>query len=173
MSKDFKIVQFGPSGAGKTAIIQQLIDGKIDEKSQPTVGAGLFKRSLTADGEDINLQIWDIAGQERFRSLSTIYFRSSSGGLLVYDVTNRESFKELTSWLDEFKSNACPNAPIVLIGNKSDLADDRQVEKAEADAFAQKYGLTHIEVSAKNGTNVKEAFEEIIREVKKQTVSEN
>lgn len=169
-TNSFKVVVVGSSGVGKTAVVRQLIDGKFSEEGQPTIGVEFKTYSLTADGDNIKLQIWDTAGQERFRSVSKAYFRNAVGAVLVYDLTNRSSFEELNTWLNDLNSLAAPNACIVLIGNKADLTDERQIEEAEADAFAQRYGLTRLETSAKDGTGVKEAFarlgEGIIRKEK-------
>ena len=169
-TNSFKVVVVGSSGVGKTAVVRQLIDGKFNEEGQPTIGVEFKTYSLTADGDNIKLQIWDTAGQERFRSVSKAYFRNAVGAILVYDITNRASFEELNTWLNDLNSLAAPNACIVLIGNKSDLTDERQIDEAEADAFAQRYGLTRLETSAKDGTGVKEAFarlgEGIIRKEK-------
>ena len=169
-TNSFKVVVVGSSGVGKTAVVRQLIDGKFTEEGQPTIGVEFKTYSLTADGDNIKLQIWDTAGQERFRSVSKAYFRNAVGAILVYDITNRSSFEELNNWLNDLNSLAAPNACIVLIGNKSDLTEERQIDEAEADAFAQRYGLTRLETSAKDGTGVKEAFarlgEGIIRKEK-------
>ena len=170
-TNSFKVVVVGSSGVGKTAVVRQLIDGKFNEEGQPTIGVEFKTYSLTADGDNIKLQIWDTAGQERFRSVSKAYFRNAVGAILVYDITNRASFEELNAWINDLNTLAAPNASIVLIGNKSDLTDERQVGKEEADAFAENHGLVNIEISSKDGTNIELVFqalaEGIVRNVRK------
>ena len=158
ISNAFKVVVVGSSGVGKTAVVRQLIDGKFNEEGQPTIGVEFKTHSLTADGENIKLQIWDTAGQERFRAVSKAYFRNAVGAILVFDVTNRQSFEDLTNWHNDLTQLAQPNAFIVLVCNKCDLKDERQITEEEADAFAQRHNLIRIETSAKDGTNIKDAF---------------
>lgn len=167
----FKIVVVGSSGVGKTSIVRQLIDGRFQEEGQPTIGVEFKTYSLTAEGEAVKLQIWDTAGQERFRSVSKAYFRNALGAILVYDITSRQSFDDLSAWISDFQTLASPNAPVVLIGNKNDMVDDRQIEESEADEFAKRYNLTRLETSAKTGDHVAEAFarlgQDVLREYKK------
>jgi len=170
IASTFKVVVVGSSGVGKTAVVRQLVDGKFTEEGQPTIGVEFKTYSLLADGENIKLQIWDTAGQERFRSVSKAYFRNSTGAILVFDVTNRQSFEDLNHWHNDLTQLAQPNAYIVLVCNKCDLKDERQISEDEAEQFAQRHGLVRIETSAKEGTNIKEAFarlgEGIIRKEK-------
>jgi small GTP-binding protein len=154
----YKIVVVGASGVGKTALVQQLTDGSFSPQVQSTVGVE-FKSWPIKDSEShIKLNIWDTAGQERFRSVSRAYFRNAVGALLVYGLDDEESFGELDSWLNDLHQFATPNAVILLIGNKSDLAEARQVTQSQAVAFSERHGLEYLETSAKSGDNVTEAF---------------
>lgn len=166
----YKVVVVGSSGVGKTAIVQHLINGSFKEEGQPTIGVEFKSYSLQTDGESIKLQIWDTAGQERFRSVSKAYFRNALGAILVFDLTNRQSFDDLNVWFNDLRQLCAPNAYIILIGNKVDLEDDRQIVESEANAFAQRYDLVYLETSAKKGNNIAEAFvrlgKEIYRKVK-------
>jgi small GTP-binding protein len=156
--KACKIVIVGASGVGKTALLQQLTDGSFSPQVQSTVGVE-FKSWLINDGDgQIKLNIWDTAGQERFRSVAKAYFRGAVGALLVYAVDDEETFSELDSWLNDLHQFATPNMVILLIGNKSDLNDARQVTQSQAVTFSERHGLEYLETSAKSGDNVTEAF---------------
>mmetsp|Transcript_34465 Transcript_34465/g.109710 ORF Transcript_34465/g.109710 Transcript_34465/m.109710 type:complete len:162 (-) Transcript_34465:542-1027(-) len=113
---------------------------------------------ITLDGKQIKLQIWDTAGQESFRSITRSYYRGAAGALLVYDITRRETFNHLTSWLDDARTHSNSNMTIMLIGNKSDLEPRRAVTYEEGSAFAQEHGLIFLETSAKTAANVEDAF---------------
>ena len=113
---------------------------------------------VTIEGKPVKLQVWDTAGQESFRSITRSYYRGAAGALLVYDVTRRETFEHLQTWLDDCKENSNMNLSILLIGNKTDLADKREVPEEEGRRFAEKNGLLFIETSAKTALNVDDAF---------------
>ena len=155
---NYKIVVVGASGVGKTSIVQRLVDGTYSEEGQSTVGVEFKTYTVTTDSETAKFSIWDTAGQERFRSVSKAYFRGASGAVLCYSIDNQSSFAELDSWLNDLQSLAAPNAAILMIGNKADLANERQVTQEEAKDFAQRHGLEYLETSAKDGKNVSEAF---------------
>lgn len=157
-SNSYKIVVVGASGVGKTAIVNQLVNKNFKEEGQPTIGVEFKSYSLQADSENVKLQIWDTAGQERFRSVSKAYFRNALGAVLVFDLTQRSSFDELNMWINDLNSLCAPNAYIILVGNKTDLADDRQISETEAQEFAKRYNIIYIETSAKTGANVEDTF---------------
>merc|ERR1712196_359340 len=113
---------------------------------------------ITIDGKQIKLQIWDTAGQESFRSITRSYYRGAAGALLVYDITRRETFNHLTSWLDDARQHSNANMTIMLIGNKSDLEGRRAVSFEEGQQFANEHGLVFLETSAKTASNVEDAF---------------
>ncbi|CAA2994273.1 ras-related RABB1c [Olea europaea subsp. europaea] len=113
---------------------------------------------ITVDNKPIKLQIWDTAGQESFRSITRSYYRGAAGALLVYDITRRETFSHLASWLEDARQHAVPNMTIMLIGNKCDLAQRRAVSTEEGEQFAKEHGLIFMEASAKTAQNVEEAF---------------
>jgi small GTP-binding protein len=154
----YKIVVVGASGVGKTALVQQLIERSFNPQMQSTVGVQFSSWSVSDGDVEVRLNIWDTAGQERFRSVSKAYFRGSAGALLVFALDDHVSFTDLDSWLNDLHQFASPNSVILLIGNKADLADGRQITEAQAAAFAQRHGLDYLETSAKNGDNVAEAF---------------
>ena len=170
----FKVVVVGASGVGKTTIVQRLITGGFREESQPTIGVEFKSYTMQSENETIKLQIWDTAGQERFKSVSKAYFRNALGAILMFDLTDRQSFDDLNMWINDLNTLCAPNAYIILIGNKLDLTVEdeaaRQIAESEEQAFAQRYNLIYLETSAKDGKNVSEAFArlgtEILRRVK-------
>jgi small GTP-binding protein len=166
----FKIVVVGASGVGKTAIVSQLVNKSFKEVAVPTIGVEFKSYSLVADNKNIKLQIWDTAGQERFRSVSKAYFRNAVGGVLVFDLTQKPSFDQLNIWINDLNTLCAPNAVIILVGNKSDLADDRAVTESEVQETTKRYGLDYLETSAKTGDNVAETFarlgQAVLRQVK-------
>lgn len=159
MSGNYKFIVIGSSGVGKTAILKRLVDDVFTGESQSTIGVEFLATSIDVDGNNVKLQIWDTAGQERFRSIAKAYFRSAIGVILVFDLTDRKSFEDLGQWLSDVHALCDPNAVVTLIGNKSDLVDQRNVSNVEAESFAQLHQLTYLETSALGGENIQEAFQ--------------
>ncbi|KAH0787461.1 Ras family protein [Histomonas meleagridis] len=174
-SNGYKVVVVGSSGVGKSAMVQNLITGSFREEEQPTIGVEFRPFMIQVENENVRLQIWDTAGQERFRSVSKAYFRNAFGGLLVFDITDRDSFDDLINWLNDMRQLCTPNASIILIGNKADLEDDRVISEKEASSYAERYNLSYIETSAKNGKNIRETFvrlgTEIVHKIKSGEIS--
>lgn len=154
----FKFVLVGESAVGKTAICKQFCEHTFNENQPTTVGLEFGTRIVEDRNTRIKLQIWDTAGQERFHSITRAYFRSSAAVFFVFDVTNRESFSKLATWVEEAEQLAPPTAVKVIIGNKTDLADQRAVSTPEAQDFAQQHGLTLFETSALSGDKIEDAF---------------
>lgn len=143
---------------GKSCILLQFTDTRFHPVHDLTIGIEFGSRTVTIDGKQVKLQIWDTAGQEKFRSITRSYYRGAAGCLLVYDITRRDTFEHVTSWLDDARKYSSKEISIMLIGNKADLDSERQVSFEEASAFAEKHGLTFLETSAKTAANVDEAF---------------
>jgi Ras-related protein Rab-2A len=120
---------------------------------------------INIGGKQLKLQIWDTAGQESFRSITRSYYRGAAGALLVYDITRRETFNHLTSWLEDARAHSSTNMVIMLIGNKCDLEHKRAVSKEEGEQFAKNHGLVFLETSAKTALNVEEAFQKTAAEI--------
>ncbi|KAL0377369.1 UNVERIFIED_CONTAM: cytochrome [Sesamum radiatum] len=154
--KALKDVKF--KGVGKSCLLLQFTDKRFLREHDLTIGVEFGARMVTIDGRPIKLQIWDTAGQESFRSITRSYYRGAAGALLVYDITRRETFNHLASWLEDARQHANPNITILLVGNKSDLAHRRAVSKEEGEQFAKENGLLFLEASASTGQNVEEAF---------------
>merc|ERR1711990_1204661 len=153
-----KYIIIGDQGVGKSCLLHQFTEKKFMADCPHTIGVEFGTRIIEVAGQKIKLQIWDTAGQERFRSVTRSYYRGAAGALLVYDITRRSTFNHLTSWLTDARNLTNPNTVIMLIGNKCDLAEQRDVTFEEANAFAEENGLLFLETSAKTGQNVEEAF---------------
>jgi small GTP-binding protein len=130
----------------------------VKDDSQHTIGVEFGSRIISVGGKAIKLQIWDTAGQERFRSVTRSYYRGAAGALLVYDSTSRDSYNVVSNWLNDARTLASPNIVILLVGNKKDLEEAREVTFLEASNFASENELIFLETSAKTGENVEEAF---------------
>lgn len=143
---------------GKSCLLLQFTDKRFQQVHDLTIGVEFGARMITIDNKQIKLQIWDTAGQESFRSITRSYYRGAAGALLVYDITRRETFNHLTSWLDDARQHSNSNMTIMLIGNKSDLEHRRAVSTEEGQQFANEHQLIFLETSAKTAANVEEAF---------------
>jgi small GTP-binding protein len=154
----YKIIVVGASGVGKTAMIRRLVDGTFLSEGQPTVGVEFRVYECQCGSETIQLNLWDTAGQEKFRSVSKAYFRNAAGALLVFSLTDRTSFDGLESWLTDSHSLCTPNVNVLLVGNKSDLAMEREIGIEEARNFGARHGIDYMETSALDATNINESF---------------
>nr|CAD7429704.1 unnamed protein product [Timema monikensis] len=165
----FKIVLIGDCGAGKTCVVQRFKSGTFVERHGNTIGVDFSMKNVMVDGKKVKLQIWDTAGQERFRTITQSYYRSANGVIIVYDITKRSSFLSLQRWIEEVRRYTASNVILVLIGNKCDLETLREVEFAEAEAMCEYIPeiLFVLETSAKENTNVEDAFMCLATELKR------
>jgi len=154
----FKYIIVGDTAVGKSCLLLQFTDKRFQPVHDLTIGVEFGSRTLTIDNNQVKLQIWDTAGQEKFRSITRSYYRGAAGALLVYDITRRETFDHLTTWLEDCRKYSNSNIVIMLIGNKCDLENKRQVTKEEGAAFAKENSLLFLETSAKTAENVEQAF---------------
>lgn len=162
----FKYIIIGDTGVGKSCLLLQFTDKRFRTDHDLTIGVEFGARLISIDGKAIKLQIWDTAGQESFKSITRSYYRGAIGALLVYDVTRRETFNHLEHWLREAKEHDRDDRMVImLIGNKSDLVNQREVSEEEGKKFAQEHGLHFIETSAKTAVNVEQAFINTAREI--------
>ncbi|KAJ6792971.1 ras-related protein Rab11D-like [Iris pallida] len=161
----FKVVLIGDSAVGKSQILARFARNEFSLDSKATIGVEFQTRTLLIDHKSVKAQIWDTAGQERYRAVTSAYYRGAVGALLVYDITKRQSFDHIPRWLEELRSHADKNIVIMLIGNKSDLEDQRAVSVEDAKEFAQKEGLFFLETSALEATNVEPAFMTVLTEI--------
>ncbi|XP_033105811.1 ras-related protein Rab-27A-like [Anneissia japonica] len=164
-----KFLALGDSGVGKTSFLYQYTDSTFNNKFISTVGIDFREKRVmhrpkgsdsTARGQRVHLQLWDTAGQERFRSLTTAFFRDAMGFILIFDLTNEQSFLNIRNWMTQLQMHAyCESPDIVLCGNKADLEDQRIVSDEKAKEMAEKFGLPYFETSAKTGHNIAKAIE--------------
>ena len=143
---------------GKSCILLQFTDNKFLYQHELTIGVEFGAKTIDINGKSIKIQIWDTAGQEAFQAITRTYYKGAIGALLVYDITRRETFTHVTKWLDDVRTNSSKNVTVILIGNKKDLEDKRQVSYEEGEAFAKENGLMFLETSAKTAYNVVESF---------------
>ena len=167
-----KLVLIGESSVGKTNLLLRYTENKYDFSQKPTIGMDFVSKEVTIDNRIIKVQFWDTAGQEKYKSIANTYFKVSNGVVLVYDVTRRESFDKLEKWLRDVKNNAPVDAKILLVGNKIDLVDQRQITTEEGRRFAESNSLYFWETSCKTNENncVFSAIDNIIAECKKEMV---
>jgi small GTP-binding protein len=160
-----KIVLIGDSGVGKTNLLARFSRDQFRIDSKSTIGVEFATKTLEVKGKVVKAQIWDTAGQERYRAITTAYYRSAIGCLLLYDITSALTFQSLPKWLQELRQNADPKVVIMLVGNKSDLAEGRMVSTDDATEFSQRENLMFMETSAKEASNVQEAFTQLTSEI--------
>jgi len=159
----YKILLIGDSAVGKSSIILRFSDDQFSDNFIATVGVDFKVRDFEIEGETIKLQIWDTAGQERFRTITSSFFRGAHAIVIVYDITKQPTFRNVTTWLDEISRQASPQTKRILVGNKSDLSEEREVETNAAKDFAKSKGLPFYEVSARTGENVREVFHTVAK----------
>lgn len=157
----YKVVFLGDQGTGKTSIIKSFMFDSFDHTYAATIGIDFLSKTLYLDDRTVRLQIWDSAGQERFRSLIPSYIRDSSVAVVVYDVTNRTSFANVSRWVEDVRSERGTDVVIMIVGNKTDLADRRQVSTDEGERVAREQGVLFIETSAKANYNIKGLFKQL------------
>ncbi|MES1909524.1 MAG: Ras-related protein RABD2c, variant 2 [Cercozoa sp. M6MM] len=178
----FKLVLIGDSGVGKSCLLLRFADDNFTDSYISTIGVDFRFRTVTIDGKSVKLQIWDTAGQERFKTITSAYYRGAHGIIMVepctlepctlsvywvclmfaacqvYDTTNLESFHHVEEWLGEVNRHASENTLKLLVGNKADLTNERAVTTEDAKAFAERLSIPFLETSAKDATNVEQAF---------------
>jgi len=169
----FKLLLIGDSGVGKSCLLLRFADDTYTESYISTIGVDFKIRTVELDGKTIKLQIWDTAGQERFRTITSSYYRGAHGIIIVYDITDVESFNNVRQWLFEIDRFASEHVNKLLVGNKSDLVNKRVVTKETATEFAEGLGIPFLETSAKNSTNVEEAFLTMAAQIKTRMASVN
>jgi Ras-related protein Rab-1A len=162
----FKLLLIGDSGVGKSCLLLRFADDTYTESYISTIGVDFKIRTIELNGKTIKLQIWDTAGQERFRTITSSYYRGAHGIIVVYDVTDQVSFNNVKQWLQEIDRYACENVNKLLVGNKSDLVTKKVVDMNTAKDFADGLGIPFLETSAKNATNVEQAFILMATEIK-------
>jgi small GTP-binding protein len=163
----FKLVLLGESSVGKSSLVLRFVKGQFHEFQESTIGAAFLTQTVQIDDTTVKFEIWDTAGQERYHSLAPMYYRGAQAAIVVYDITNKESFQKAQNWIKELQRQASPNIVIALAGNKLDLAQRRDVSYEEAKAYADETSLLFMETSARTAANVMELFTSIARSLPK------
>ena len=163
-----KVVVVGDSGVGKTNLIKRFVTNTFSANSKATVGVEFISKSYRINDQVFKIEIWDTAGQERYKSITAAYYKGAKGALIVYDTTQKTSFENIDKWMSEIKEKSSKDMKLMIIGNKIDLKDERQVETDEALAKAQILEAPIMETSALDATNVKEAFYDLLKEMYKE-----
>ena len=161
----FKMILIGDSSVGKSNILLKYLKDQFDPNSRATVGVEFGTKNITLNNKKIKIQIWDTAGQERYRSITSAYYKGAKGAFIVYDITRKTTFENIDKWIADLKTNGDSNISIVLIGNKSDLEEKREVTKEEGLKKSQDCKTAFMETSALNGDNVHKAFDELIEQI--------
>ncbi|GAW06271.1 gtp-binding protein ypt1 [Lentinula edodes] len=162
----FKLLLIGDSGVGKSCLLLRFADDTYTESYISTIGVDFKIRTIELEGKTVKLQIWDTAGQERFRTITSSYYRGAHGIIVVYDVTDNDTFTNVKQWLQEIDRYASEGVNKLLVGNKSDLTSKKVVEYSVAKEFADQLSIPFLETSAKNATNVEQAFLTMAKQIK-------
>ena len=161
----FKIVLIGDSGVGKTNILSRYLTNQFSASTQPTVGVEFGSKIIKKGEKLIKLQIWDTAGQERYKSITSAYYKGAKGAFVVYDISRKSTFDNVDKWINELKNNGSEDVFILLVGNKSDLNDQREISEEEVKKKAEMYNIAFCETSALKGNNIEFAFESLIDKI--------
>ncbi|XP_078063083.1 ras-related protein Rab-25-like [Mustelus asterias] len=161
----YKVVLIGESGVGKSNLLSRFTRNEFNHDSRTTIGVEFSTRSVVIDGVTVKTQIWDTAGLERYRAITSAYYRGAVGALLVYDISKHLTYESVERWLNELLDHADNNLVVMLVGNKTDLSEIRAVPIEEAKSFAEKHKMLFMETSALDSTNVELAFQTVITEI--------
>ena len=163
----FKVVLIGDMKVGKTNIVSRYIKNEFNKDSISTIGVEFGSKELVIEGHNVKVQIWDTAGQEKYKSITNAYYKGAKGAFVVYDITNKNSFDNADNWLNNLRASADKKCSIILIGNKSDLEDKREVSIEQGEEKAKNSEIAFMETSALSGDNIDKAFEMMINEAYK------
>lgn len=161
----FKIVLIGDSAVGKSNLLARFARDEFYPNSKSTIGVEFQTQKMDIEGKEIKAQIWDTAGQERFRAVTSAYYRGAVGALVVYDISRRPTFDSIGRWLNELHTHSDMNVVTILVGNKTDLKDSREVSTEEGRALAEEQDLFFMETSALDSSNVSAAFQTVVKEI--------
>ena len=168
MSEDcvYKVLLLGDSTVGKTCFLMKYTDNKFQEAHMSTIGLDYRLKNMTLkNGKNVKLQIWDTAGQDRFRAITKNYYKSANGIILIYDVTSLQTYENVKNWITQIREEASQNVVIYIAGNKIDMAEERKIKTEEGQKLADEYGFPFIETSAKNGINIDKTFEDLVEKI--------
>ena len=168
-----KVIIIGDSSVGKTNIMNKYLKNEFLEDSKATVGVEFGSKLFKIEGHNIKAQIWDTAGEEKYKAITGAYYKGSKGAFVVYDITRKESFDSVDRWINDLKSTGDSKMTIILIGNKCDLEDKREVPKEKGEEKARSFGCAFLETSALSGDNIEKGFEMMISEIFKKFGNES
>lgn len=157
-NQELKIVLIGNAGVGKTCIVRQVTTQVFNSNTESTLGATYSSKVVNADGHDVRLQIWDTAGQEKYRGMAPMYFRDANAAIITYSITDKDSFNGVDEWVSSLHEHASSDVNILLVANKDDLEDQRVVQRKEGEDKASSIGCPFYEVSAKTGIGIQDIF---------------
>lgn len=160
-SYNFKVVLLGEGCVGKTSVVLRYVQDRFNERHHTTLQASFMNKKINLGGKRVNLSIWDTAGQERFHALGPIYYRMSNGAILVYDITDEDSFQKVKTWVKELKKMLGSEMCLIIAGNKVDLEKQRNVSVEDAEEYARSVGAKHFHTSAKLNQGIEEMFLEL------------
>ncbi|XP_067652810.1 ras-related protein Rab-22A-like [Haliotis asinina] len=163
--RDVKLCLLGDSGVGKSSIVMRFVNNQFKNALESTIGASFMTKTLLVDGNTYKYQIWDTAGQEKYRALAPMYYRGAAAAIIVYDVTRESTFRSVKSWVQELRRQGSPNIVIAIAGNKCDLEDLREVRKKDAQDYARDINAIFCETSALTAVNVPQLFDAISKEL--------
>ena len=164
----YKVLLLGDTTVGKTCFLMKYTDKTFQDIHMATIGLDYRLKSMKLkSGKNIKLQIWDTAGQDRFRAITKNYYKGSHGIILIYDVTNIQTFENVKSWVNQIREEASTNVIIYIAANKIDMEEERKVSKEEGEKLAQELGFPFMETSAKSGVNINETFDDLVERIDK------
>ena len=169
----FKLILVGDSGVGKTNILSRYINNEYSSNSESTVGVEFSTKMLNKNNKKIKVQIWDTAGQERYKSITSVFYKGAKGGFIVYDITRKDTFNSTDKWINDLKMNGDENISLILIGNKSDLQEQREVSLEDMTKKAELFGVNFCETSALNNTNIDKVFDIVVEDMIKKFDGKN
>lgn len=160
-AREVKLCLLGESGVGKSSLAYRFVHDNFRPSMESTIGASFLTKNINVDGKTFKYQIWDTAGQEKYRALAPMYYRGAAAAIIVYDITRQDTFSTLKSWINELHKHGPHDIVIAVAGNKSDLAEQREVNIREAESYAESVGAIFVETSAKTAANIAPMFHAI------------
>ena len=157
-AREAKVVLLGDTGVGKSSLVLRFVNNNFRPYSEATIGASFMSKMIKVDGSLIKFQIWDTAGQEKYHSLAPMYYRNAAAAIIVYDITRKDTFRTLKSWVEELKNRGPQDIAICIAGNKCDLEDERSIPQSKAQEYCAQNGFLFVETSAKDDVNVQQIF---------------
>ncbi|CAD5125065.1 DgyrCDS13306 [Dimorphilus gyrociliatus] len=165
---NFKVVLLGEGAVGKTSLVIRYIEDKFNDKHVSTLQAHFSTKKVNIDNTRVNLAIWDTAGQERFHALGPIYYRDSNGAVLVYDITDEDSFQRVKNWVKELRKTLKDEVSLAIVGNKMDLEKSRVVPLQDAEDYSKSVGAKHYQTSAKTNKGIDDMFRDLSKRMVEQ-----